>query len=100
MPVKCINQLDQLTIASCYTKGHQSVEELAQYYGTSTRTIYRVLFETGVNKSPMRKPRIKQATVVPQPSMLHINKVELTFIEKVQCMFKAIFWRTPKQTDA
>jgi hypothetical protein len=31
---------------------------------------------------------------------LQIDMIELTFAEKVKCLIKAIFWRTPKQENA
>jgi hypothetical protein len=104
MTVKCLTEEDKIQIAFSYDVYKQSSSELGINFGVSQRTINRVLVEQGVNK--VRAKRIKPADIQiaeqPHPKQLelHIDMIELTFAEKVKCLIKAIFWRTPKQENA
>jgi transposase len=104
MTVKCLTEEQKIHVAFAYNVHLTSCEELANRFDVSIRTIQRVLVEEGVNRARVRRTKSEGVTTAPAPvksePVLHIDMIELTFVEKVQCMLKAIFWRTPKQTNA
>lgn len=104
MTVRCLQPIDKNNIAIAYHLDDKSAEELAPLYDVSVRTIQRVLVERGVNRARARRAKGEGVTTqaVPQikPTVLHIDMIELTFKEKVLCLFKAIFWRTNTQDNA
>jgi hypothetical protein len=104
MTVKCLTEAHKIHIAFSYDAHKHSSSQLSAEYGVSQRTINRVLVEQGVNRvrAPSIKTKPTQSSAVPQPKQLElqIDMIELTFAEKVKCLIKAIFWRTPKQENA
>ena len=104
MTVKCLTEAQKIEIAFSYDVYNLSSEELANKFDRSTRTINRVLVEQGVNRARVRRTKSEEIIIPEKPAattpVLHIDMIELTFMEKVQCMLKALFWRTPKQDNA
>lgn len=104
MTVKIIPAEHKSHIAHLYAHENSSSDDITKLYGVSKRTIQRVLVEQGVNRARVRRTKSEEITICETPAKtetpLHIEMIELTFMEKVQCLFKAIFWRTPKQDNA
>ena len=104
MTVKCLTEEQKIHVAFAYDVHLTSCEELANRFDVSIRTIQRVLVEEGVNRARVRRTKSEDITIdetpKPKPVELHIDMIELTLKEKVLCMFKAIFWRTPKPSNA
>jgi hypothetical protein len=107
MTVKCLPENEKQEIAELYAAKLCSSDDLAQVYSVSRRTINRVLVEMGVARTRVHKGRtvvepIEMASPAdpgPKPVELHIDMIELTFMEKVRCLFKAIFWPTKQQNN-
>ena len=83
MPVISLTEFEKNIIAHQYSVGKIKVQELADNFATSRRTIGRVLEEKGV--APVKRPRrTKIVNPVSQPLP------ELSFGEKFKCLIKAV----------
>lgn len=89
MTVKCLTEEQKFLIAHQYAHENQDVKVLATNYQRSRRTIQRVLVEKGVAPVRIRKPKVHKDPELPN----------LTFMETLKCMVKAIFYPKPTQRN-
>jgi len=94
MTVKCLTREQKQIIAYQFKFIQLNVNDIADEWQRSVRTIHRVLEEEGV--APARRKRIAKAkTVMPVPAVqvppeLH-ELPKLTAFENFKCFLKAVF---------
>lgn len=89
MTVKCLTKEQKQIIAYQFKFIQLSVNDIADEWQRSIRTIHRVLVEEGV--APVRRTRKPSTkTVVPAPIVVH-ELPKLTAFENFKCFLKAVF---------
>lgn len=89
MTVKCLTKEQKQIIAYQFKFIQLSVNDIADEWQRSIRTIHRVLVEEGV--APVRRTRKASVKkVVPAPIIVH-DLPKLTAFENFKCFLKAVF---------
>lgn len=89
MTVKCLTKEQKQIIAYQFKFIQLSVNDIADEWQRSIRTIHRVLVEEGV--APVRRTRkASTKTVVPAAVVVH-ELPKLTAFENFKCFLKAVF---------